>query len=246
MLEFDSIISCFKNLGIAVSLIDPTPINDDYWYRYNLMYCRDLFFMTPRGAIMACMANTSRSAETLYAARTLESLGIPLLHTVCGAGRFEGADAVWLNERLVLVGIGNRTNRQGYDQVAEILTGQGVQCIPVPSNQTRTQHLLGTLQIVDRDLALVRDELIDNEVLTLLADHGLSLVRIPENREILTRQAMNIVTVAPRTIIMTAGCPETRSIFEKGGLTVAAEFDLTQLMLGAGGLACATGVVGRG
>lgn len=246
MLEFDAIIDCFEALGIEVDLIDSTPLNDDNWYRFNLMYCRDLFFMTLRGAILAGMANATRFAEPLYAARSLKSLGIPLLHTVGDAGRFEGADAIWLNERLVMVGVGNRTNSQGYDQVAAVLEGQGVRCVPVPSGQTRTQHLLGTVQIVDWDLALVRHEITDAEVIALLAGHGYRIVTIDESYEVRTRQAMNIVTVAPRTIVMTAGCPETRSVYEKAGLIIAAELELTQLMHGAGGLACATAIVGRG
>ena len=245
MREYDAIITSYRDLGIAVNLINPTPLSDDSWYRFNLMYCRDLFFMTPHGAILACMANSTRSAETLYAARSLESLGIPLLHTVSGQGRFEGADAIWLNERLVLVGIGARTNREGYEQLAGILQVLGVECIAVPSYQTRTQHLLGTVQIVDRDLALVRHEITDQEVVRILEEHGVAVIGIPENREVLSREAMNVVTIAPRTIVMTAGCPETRKLFVQSGVEIAAEIDLTQLMRGAGGLACATGITGR-
>jgi N-dimethylarginine dimethylaminohydrolase len=229
-----------------VVLMDPTPLGADRSYRYNLMYCRDLFFMTPQGAILSNMANSTRSEEPLYAGRTLEACGIPLLHTVCGEGRFEGADALWLGKNLVLVGVGNRTNCQGYQQIKTVLHQQGVKCLQVPSYQTQTQHLLGTLQIVDGNLALLRHGIADHALGRLLETHGFEIIRIPENHEVRTRQAMNIVTVAPRTILMTAGCPETRSLFEEAGLTIAAELELTQLLQGAGGLACATGIVARG
>jgi len=245
MAEYDAILSVFAALGVTVHLIDAAPLGADAWYRYNLMYCRDLFFMTPRGAILGHMANQTRSTEPEYAARALTSVGVPLLHSVGGAGTFEGADALWLRENLVLVGVGHRTNQAGYAQVAAVLQEQGVTCLPLPSYQTHTQHLLGTVQIVDRDLALVRHEITDSAVVRLLEEYGLDVVRVPERDEVLNRQAMNIVTVAPLTIIMTAGCPETRSQYEGAGLTVAAELELTQLMRGAGGLACATGIVAR-
>lgn len=245
MSEYDSILSVFAAHGVTVHLIDATPLSTDVWYRYNLMYCRDLFFMTPRGAILGHMANQTRAAEPEYAARALTAAGVPLLHAVSGAGTFEGADALWLREDLVLVGVGHRTNQAGYAQVAAVLKEQGVTCLPLPSHQTRTQHLLGTVQIVDRDLALVRHEITDSAVIRFLGEQGLDVVGVPERDEVLNRQAMNIVTVAPRTIIMTAGCPETRSQYEGAGLTVAAELQLTQLMRGAGGLACATGIVAR-
>jgi N-dimethylarginine dimethylaminohydrolase len=223
--EFDAITAAFRRLGIEFS--------------------RDLLFMTPRGAVLANMANSTRSSEPMYAGRALETHGIPILHTVCGEGRFEGADAVWLRGDLVLVGVGNRTNYHGYQQIKAVLNVQGVECLHVPSHQTQTQHLLGTLQLVDRNLALVRHEIVDQALIGLLETHGYRIVRIPESMEARTRQAMNIVTVAPRTILMTAGCKETRSLFEQAGLTIAAELELTQLMRGAGGLACATGILSR-
>ena len=245
MCEFDAVIACFENLGIVVNLIDPTPVNEDTWYHYNLMYCRDLFFMTPHGAIMASMANAIRRAEPLYAARSLESLGIPLLYSVTGDGRFEGADALWLNEHVVVIGVGNRTNQQGYEQIRAVLEQQGVSCVALPSCQSVTQHLLGSVQIVDRNLALVRDKIIDCDISRFLRESGFEMVAIPESSEVHLRQSMNIVTIAPRTVIMTSCCTETRKMYLKAGLKIAAELDITQLMCGAGGLACATGIVAR-
>lgn len=245
MQEFDSIESTFNSLGISVLMVDDQSLSADQNYRYNMMYCRDLFFMTPKGAIIAQMANDIRAAEPLYATRTLQRHGVPLLHTVSGAARFEGADALWIREDLVLLGTGNRSNRQGFEQVSAVLEKQEVRCVEVPSKQTRTQHLLGTVQVVDRNLALVRYEITAPEIVRLLEDYGISCVLVPENEEVVGRQAMNIVTVAPRSIVMTAGCPETRRLFVQAGLTIAAELEISQLLRGAGGLACATGIVGR-
>lgn len=245
MAEFDAVSAAFTSCGVTVTLVDPAPLDDDRWYRYNMMYCRDLCFMTPEGALLASMAHDVRRHEPLYAARSLEAAGVPLLHTVCGSGTFEGADALWLRDDLVLVGVGNRTNAEGYRQVREVLVRQGVECRAVPSYQVTTQHLLGSLQIVDRDLVLVRDGIVHPEVITLLEAQQMTVVRIPENDEVCTRQAMNIVTVAPRTVFMTAGCPETKELYRCAGLTVAAELELAQLIGGAGGLACATGIIGR-
>lgn len=243
--EFDAVIAAFTSRGAHVTMIDPEPLDDDRWYRYNMMYCRDLCFITPQGAVMANMAHAVRRHEPLYAARSLEAAGIPLLYTVSGTGTFEGADALWLRDDLVLVGVGNRTNAEGYRQIREVLVRQGVECRAVPSHQVTTQHLLGSLQIVDHDLALVRDGIVDPGVIALLEAHQVNVVRIPENDEVRSRQAMNIVTVAPRTVFMTAGCHETKELYRSAGLTVAAELELSQLMNGAGGLACATGIVAR-
>jgi len=244
-LEFESIFSLLADLGVRVVRIDPSPMSEDRLYLYNMMYCRDLMLMTPEGAILANMAEPVRREEVRYAGRALEASGVPVLHAVSG-GRFEGADALWLTEGLVMVGVGNRTDVRGYEQVRAALARIGVGCVAVPASRTRTQHLLGVVQIVDRDLACVRREVAAPEVLRLLEDHGFAITGIPENDEVLQRQAMNILTVSPGRLVMTAGCPETRDIYLKAGLEIAAEIGLTQLISGAGGLACATGIIARG
>jgi len=243
--EYAGIMESFARLGIGVETIDPAPMDGERDYLYNMMYCRDLFLMTPWGAIMAAMANPGRQGEPAYATRTLERLGVPILWTVAGDGRFEGADGLWLGENRLIVGVGNRTNRAGFEQIKAALSPHGVTCTPLPSTQTRTQHLLGSLQLVGHDLALVRHEIIDPAVVTFLRGEGLNVVPVPENDEVRQRQAMNIVVVAPRTIMMTAGCPQTRELYEQAGLTVAAEVAISQLINGAGGLACASGIITR-
>lgn len=243
--EFHNLIQTYEGLGITVVQIDPTPLGENRSYRDNMMYCRDLLFMTPGGAVVSSMANQGRREEVSYAKRTLTRNGIPILWTVSGSGRFEGADALWVSDRQVVIGIGGRTNRDGFEQVKTVLEGLGVACVALPSHQTSTQHLLGTVQIVDRNLALVRHTIVHEDVLDFLQRQGFHVVAVPESLEVRTRQAMNIVTVAPRTVIMAAGCPETRSLFQEAGLTIAAELDITQLLQGAGGLACATGILSR-
>jgi N-dimethylarginine dimethylaminohydrolase len=243
--EYKNIIATFEKHGVTVVQIDPTPINDDRWYQYNMMYCRDLLFMTPQGAILSNMANSTREHEVLYAERTLKNNNIPILHKIDDDGRFEGADALWVNEKLVVVGVGNRTNSSAFQQIRTQLSKMDVECVALPSYQTKTQHILGTVQFVDNNLVLVRYEITDLEVIRFLEYHNFTVIKVPDNIEVRTKQAMNIVTVSPRNIIMTADCPETKSIFQNAGLTIAAELDLTQMISGAGGLACATGILAR-
>jgi N-dimethylarginine dimethylaminohydrolase len=243
--EFDNTIDTFRSLGIHVILIDPSPINDDRWYLYNMMYCRDLLFMTPQGAILSNMFADIRKEEVKYAERMLRKNNIPILHTISGNGRFEGADALWINDKSVVIGVGNRTNEDAFDQIKSVLQKMNVSCVSLPSYQTKTQHLLGTVQLVDKDMVLIRHEITDKNVIRFFEKQNYTVVRVPENTEVTSKQAMNIVTVSPRNIIMTANCPETKMIFENAGLKIAAELELTQLINGAGGLACATGIISR-
>lgn len=242
--ELAAVTDSYRSMGIETHLL-PQPDDPTDSSHYNMMFCRDLLFMTPTGVILANMANTTRRPEVCHAARKLTAAGVPILHTVTGNGRFEGADALWIRNNLVAIGVGNRTNHEGYAQIKQILDGLNVEAVALPSTQKTTQHLLGTMQIVDRDLAVVREELVSGEAIRFLRHQGFRIVPVPENCEVRTRQAMNIVTVAPSTIIMAAGCPETKDIYLKAGIAVVAELQISQLINGAGGLACATGTLAR-
>jgi N-dimethylarginine dimethylaminohydrolase len=78
----------------------------------NVVFMRDLFFMTPEGAVIARPAAEQRAGEARLVAARLADLGVPILATMRGDACFEGADALWLDPKTVLIGIG-RTNREG-------------------------------------------------------------------------------------------------------------------------------------
>ncbi|MDD3827847.1 MAG: arginine deiminase family protein [Anaerolineae bacterium] len=241
-----SLSDLYRGLGIEVVLIDPAPGGEDREARpfHNLMYVRDLFFMTPEGAILSRMASEVRAGEELLAARSLVGLGIPILRTVGGWGTFEGADALWAGAQTVLVGVGNRTNRSGFEQVKSCLEFQGVMAVEIPL-PARVQHLLGLLQIVDDDLAVVRAGIAPPDLKVTLSGLGFRCIALDETAEVRAGQAMNFVTIAPRRIVMVAGNPGTRRILQDNGLEVEAEADLSELLKGAGGPGCATGILRR-
>lgn len=90
-----------------------------------------------------------RRKEVYYTPRRLAELGVPILRTVHGRGTFECRDLLWLNEEAVILGLGVRTNREGFDQVAEVLRRVGVREIiefHVPYGQA---HVDGRLNIVE-------------------------------------------------------------------------------------------------
>lgn len=243
--EFENIIKIYRDHKIQVNLIDPTPMSEDMDYIWNMMYSRDLLFMTPEGAILSNMFPAIRRGEVKYARRSLEKLCIPVLHKISGDATFEGADAIWIDKKHAIIGVGARTNKKGFEQIKKILNKMNIVCDALPNNQTKTQHLLGTLQIIDEKKALLRHEINNNALHEFLRSYKFSVINIPENEEVRQKQAMNIVTIAPNKIIMTAGCHETRSIYENAGVEVIAEIEIEELIKGTGGLACATGILSR-
>ena len=108
--EFRGIIELYKKLKIKSYLLNsqkmPHSVNQ---YLFNIMFTRDLFFMTVSGAILSRMASVVRRQEPRYAERELKKIGVRIRKVIQGNATFEGADALWINPRLVAVGVGKRT-----------------------------------------------------------------------------------------------------------------------------------------
>ncbi|MBM3312405.1 MAG: amidinotransferase, partial [Candidatus Aminicenantes bacterium] len=180
--EIGRAAACFRRLGVDVLALRPRLGRTAFKPEDcpNLVFVRDLFFMTPQGAIVSRMASAVRAGEERHLARALAERGVPILGTIAGSGTFEGADALWLRPGLVAVGLGNRTNAAGFGQLSDILRRLGAACLPV-SLPPGVQHLLGCLQVVDGDLAAVRPRLLPQAARRRLAEEGFETVPLPED-----------------------------------------------------------------
>ena len=243
--EINHLAALYRKLKIKVFFIDHRLIQGtDPRYIYNLIFTRDHFLITPRGAIMARMCSEVRASEVSYACRALRAAGIRIRRLVQGRGTFEGADALWVNSRLVIVGIGKRSNLEGFRQIKAELKQDGVTCVDVPCARN-SLHLLGSLQLVDADMALIREGSLGRETVSLLRKNGIKTVVIPETPETSQKQAMNCVTVFPRAIIMPGSCPRTKKIYQRAGIRVLYQAPVSQMLSGRGATGCVTGILAR-
>lgn len=243
--EFENLAKTYQSLGVSVHFIQPDGLQPaSRLKKYNMMFARDLFFNTKEGAVIARMGSTVRAGEEKFAAHALARLAVPINKTIANTGLFEGADALWLDPKTVVFGLGPRSNRDGFLQVQEVLRLQGVEAVTVDL-PVGTQHLLGILQLVDKNLALVRTQIASAPLIQLLKSKKVSIIDVEETEEVLVRQGMNVVTVRPRTVVMPVNCPDLKRLYESCGITVAAEVRISQLLNGAGGIACATGILAR-
>lgn len=239
--EFTSLKQTYESLGINVHTLKdhhfphPSP---------NLVFCRDLFFLTPFGAIVGRMGSVVRAGEEKWAQLALAQQGVPILISITGNGLFEGADALWLDSQTVLVGIGNRTNEEAFLQMQTCLQRFGIQCIKITLPKS-VQHLLGLLQITSRGTALVRKNQAPQMLIDTLKSRSYEVLLLEDSEEIVWRQAFNFVCYQPNHIVMAKNCPETRKKLEQSGLIVAAEVEISQYINAAGGIACATGILSR-
>ena len=231
----------YHSAGVEVHRVDPP---EGVQVTPNLMYCADLFFMTPEGAILARPAGLARAGEERWVQRRLADLGVPILRAVGGRGTFEGADAMWLDPGTALLAQGLRTNRDGADQVTAVLDAMGVEVIRV-SLPRGTMHLMGQLRIVDRDLAFFWPGRFPEPGPSALAERGYRLVPAPDEDEARRGFALNFVVLEPREVLMHQGCPISQATYEEMGVTCHT-VEMDEITRAAGGIGCLTGIVRRG
>lgn len=209
----------------------------------NVLFQRDLFFMTPEGAVLGRPGSQQRAGEARDAAATLAGLGVPILASPRGEALFEGADALWLDERTVLIGIGLRTNEAGAALVSRLLRDMGIDAIPVPL-PPGVQHLLGIVNFIDETLAAVRADRVSDALLAILRTASVETLVCGPGGDVSDRLGMNFVTLAPRRVVMPAGCPSVRQRLAEAGVQVH-ELDVSEYRKGAGGIGCLTGILSR-
>lgn len=236
--ELDAVVDTFRRLGVDVHVAQPP---DDA--PCNVIFVRDLFLMTPDGAIVGRMASSQRAGEERHASVALAEAGVPITHTVTKAATFEAADSLWLDEQTVVIGTGFRTNLDGAASVGRVLSEQGVEVVQVSLGRG-VQHLLGSVVPIDEHLAAIVGNAVTPELRRLLADRGYSVLELDADEEVRSRRAMNLVTLAPGRVLMPAGNPTTRARFEAADVEVF-EVAVGEFVKAAGGLGCMTGILWR-
>ncbi|MBN1484867.1 MAG: amidinotransferase [Chloroflexia bacterium] len=236
--EHQALIETYRQIGVEVVLVAPAHTPPP-----NTMFCRDLFFMTPQGAVLARPASTVRAGEERLVAQRLAALGVPILLSVHGQGVFEGADALWLSRDTVLLSEGLRTNGPGADQVEALLGGLGVRTVRVDLPYG-TMHLLGMVNLAGPDLAVAWPGRLAYRAVQELRAQGYRVLFLPDQQEALQQMALNFVCLRPYHILMPADCPRTQAFYEAHGITCHT-LDIPHLRRAAGGMGCLTGIMRR-
>ncbi|MFZ5916843.1 MAG: dimethylarginine dimethylaminohydrolase family protein [Chloroflexota bacterium] len=235
--QHQSLAAAYRAAGAAVHELEP-----DGSAPPNTLFCADLFFMTPQGAILARPASTVRAGEEVHVARRLAALRAPILLSVHGEGTFEGADAVWIGERTALVATGLRTNQAGADQVAWALKNIGAEVIHVDL-PFGSMHLMGTLRLAGPEIAMGYAGRTPHRAVRALRERGYRFLW-PSDADEIGRMALNFVTLGPNRILMAANCPRTQAVYEAAGIECIT-VHIDELAKAAGGMGCLTGILKR-
>ena len=215
--EHDALVALLRQGGAEVVYHDePQPDHADAIFTF------DPALVTDHGAIILSMGKSLRRGEEAAMARRFEQLGIPILYTLHDAARAEGGDLLWVDHDTLAVGLGFRTNLEGYHQLLEALSGIGVKVIPVElpyySGPEACLHLLSLISIVDEYTAVVYPPLMAVPFWQELQQRNFKLIVIPD--EEFPTMGTNVLALSPRKCLMLEGNPVTKHLLEKVGCEV--------------------------
>ena len=102
-------------------------------------------------------------------------------------------------------GLGMRSNRSGVQQVARAFRDAGIAEVIEVEIPYGCGHIDGTINVIDKDLAMVMPTQLSWVVYENLKRHGFTVIDLPDMAESQGGMALNIVPLRPRTVVTPAG-----------------------------------------
>ena len=211
------------------------------------MYCRDASIVTDHGVIICSMGKNGRIPEPpVHKAQYLKD-GLDILGQISLPGTVEGGDVAWIDQQTLAVGHGYRTNIEGIHQLKQLLHKIDVDIIVVdlPHYQGPNDvfHLMSIYSPISDDLAVVYSPLMPVRFRSFLLERGVNLIEVPDDE--FQTMGCNVLAIAPKKCLITAGNPITSSLMRNAGCEVV-EYSGDEIShKGGGGPTCLTRPVTR-
>ena len=178
------------------------------------VFTHDPSLMTDHGAIILSMGKALRQPEPGLHEIAYRRMGIPLLGRIDGPGQVEGGDCVWVDANTLAVGRGVRTNQDGIQQLANLLSPKGISVfgfdLPLWHGEEACLHLMSVISPLADDLALVYAPLLPAAFYQLLRARGIKLVEGDADEFFASNGlSLNVLPTAPRQVIAVDGFPRT-------------------------------------
>ena len=241
--QYNELITLIESFGAEILMLP-----SDNETNLDSIYTHDPGISTSTGIIICNMGKKERKNEPKALKSFLIHKNIPVVGKIEHPGIIEGGDVLWINKRTIAVGEGYRTNRQGIQQLKEILSDQVDHIIPVSLPHWRGPesclHLMSNISPIDHNLYLIYPKLLPVIFIEYLKNQNIKLINVPD--EEYESMACNVLALAPKKCIMMSGNPKTKKLLESYNVEVFT-YDGSEISFkGAGGPTCLTRPIYRG
>jgi dimethylargininase len=209
-------VAALRDLGLEVILLEPL---DDFPDAY---FVEDVAVVTAEVAVITYPGAQARQGEQAHIETTLAAYR-PLVH-IRPPGTLEGGDVMQVEKR-IFVGLTERSNEDGINQLRELLRPYGytVHSTPVPQGL----HLKSSVNYIGQNTILVTPAFAELPELA-----GFNMILLEEEEA----YAANTLLVNER-LIAPKGFPHTLQKLERAGFEVI-ELDVSEVRKMDGGLSC--------
>ncbi|WP_311407641.1 dimethylarginine dimethylaminohydrolase family protein [Liquorilactobacillus uvarum] len=233
--EFEQLVEAYHQAGIKVEQQTATP------EMTNAVFARDFGGCVKEGYILGRFKKDLRFPERKAYADKMEKLGIPKIAEV-KEGYFEGGDFAFLTEKIIAVGIIDRTNEKGFEEIQAGLAPLGYEVYPVPADP-RYLHLDMCFNLVDDHLAVAYKEGLPESFLQLLAKLEIEIIPVPE--EAIFKHGCNLESLGAKRVLSLKQNTAVNQSLRSHGMKVI-ELDITETLKAGGGPHCMTFPLQRG
>ncbi len=237
--QHDAVADVYRQNGVKVYYVEEQ--RED---RPNAVFCRDLLFMTPEGAILTRPGMAARRGEERYVAKALSDIGVPIIKTVSGDGFFEGANAMWVDRHTCVVSTGSRCNRSGFEQVRTELERMDVAVYHMQQPYSNI-HIDGIMNPASNEAIMVHASQVPYDIIDMLKKKGFKILEVPSQTELREHFSCNFVALEPGRVLMPEGSPRAQELLEKNWMEVET-INISEIIKGKGALHCITAFLKRG
>ncbi len=228
MSQHAEMVSIYESNGVRCHYLDSDAV------LHRNFFARDSSAMTPWGALICHMQLKSRRADYVTAIRFYQENDIPIWNYAT-AGHFEGGDFNILEPGFVLVGhCGERSEKDGSEQVAAMVAGEGWEAVVVPISREFV-HMDGLVVPLAPKLLVACVEAMEDWVVALLRGRGFEFIEVgyAEARNL----GVNLVSLGNDRVLSMRGSKTLNARMRAMGFEVF-DPDMSMFTLGGGGVHC--------
>ncbi len=226
--EFNLLVQTYQNLGIEVFFLPPSETYPDS------VFARDFGACLKDGYILGRFKHEYRKNERKAYEKKMQELNIPQLFKI-HEGYFEGGDFFFLDDKTIVIGLLERTNQIGYQEIKEHFKNQ-YEVLFVKSDP-EFLHLDMCFNLIDDHLALICKDAFDISFLQELQKRNIELIEV--SKKDIFRHGLNVQALGDKKVLALKKNHDINLQIKQKGYEVI-ELDITEILKCGGGIHCMT------
>lgn len=227
--EHELLVKAYEDNGVKVEFLEADK------ERPNSVFSRDFGGCIKEGYILGNFKLPLRYKEHVDYEKKMAELNIPVV-AKCEKGLFEGGDFMFLNEKTIAIGMADRTNEEGVEEIRSQISKYGYEVIGVKLKREYL-HLDMCFNLVDDTLAVAYKEGLPKEFVDRLDEMGIEIISVPE--ESIFEHGCNLQAIGDHKVISLKRNSKVNEELRRHGMEVI-ELDITEILKAGGGPHCMT------